>query len=86
MKKSHTLSTALEPNFRPATTQQALAVELATTLGDTRNFACYLSLTKRFQEAYLRQALGLVMQVPKERIRKSRGALFVYLVSHSNRL
>lgn len=78
------LSTALDKNFLPKTREQVLAVELATTLCDTKNFACYVSLAKRYQESYLRRILGLVMETPKENIKKSRGALFVYLVKNFN--
>ena len=40
----------------------------------------YLSYTKKYPEPLLREVLGQVMEIPTERIKKSRGAFFNYLI------
>lgn len=67
---------------RPLTKEELLASDIAETLGDERNDQHYLRLVLRYPEPVLRQALSQVKQTSPERIRKSRAALFMYLVSH----
>jgi DNA-binding IscR family transcriptional regulator len=66
---------------RPLTKKELLASDIAETLGDERDDHNYLSLVHRYPESVLREALSQVKQTPPERIRKSRAALFIYLVS-----
>lgn len=58
-----------------------LANELAETLKDRDALQYYLSLTRKYHESYLRQVLAKVMSIDESQIRKTRGALFTYLVN-----
>lgn len=75
-------STGSSGAFVPETPEQALALELAEQLQDTRNLPCYLSLVQQFREEHLRRAATIARETPRAQIKKSRGALFVYLVKH----
>jgi len=57
-----------------------LAMDIATALGDHKNLALYISYSRRYPIGLLRKVLGEVKQIPSEKIKKSRGALFNYLV------
>ena len=71
------------PNeFKPKTKEEILALDIAETLNDERNPQKYLHYAKRYTEPLLREVLSQVRQTPEERIKKSRVALFVYLVNH----
>lgn len=78
----HSSSTVLSPDFEPKTQEAHLALELATKLSDTDNFACYMDLAKRYNEAHLRRMLCVVQKTDEKYIKRSRGALFVYLVKN----
>ena len=58
-----------------------LANELAETLKDREALPYYLTLTQKYHEAFLRQVLAKVMSIDETQIRKTRGALFTYLVN-----
>jgi len=66
--------------FRPRNKQQQLALDLAEALDDYQGLALYLSYSNRFPESLLRKVLGQVKEIPSEKIKKSRAALFNYLV------
>jgi hypothetical protein len=57
-----------------------LAMDIATALGDYKNLALYISYSRRYPVSLLRKVLGEVKEIPPEKIKKSRGALFNYLV------
>lgn len=67
-------------NFIPHTPQELLAVDLARGLDDSENLAFYLHCTKHYPEPILRSLFSKVKNVPAEKIKKSRGALFNYLI------
>jgi len=69
-----------ERGFKPQTEKELLAMDLAEALSDTRNLPLYLSYCNKYPEQLLRRVLGEVKELPREKIRKSRGALFNYLV------
>lgn len=58
-----------------------LAYEIANALNDREAISIYISFTKKYQEAFLRKILTRVMSVPTEKIKRTRGALFTYLVN-----
>jgi hypothetical protein len=60
--------------------QELLAFEIARSLGDTRSSELYLSFAQTYPEHLLRAILAEVLSVPLVKIRKSRGALFTFLV------
>ncbi len=60
----------------------ALANELADTLDDKVSLHAYLSYADKYKEEYLMEILEKVMSIPQEDIRKTRGALYTYLIHH----
>ena len=67
-------------SFQPHTRDEYLAQELTERLGDPQGLPLYLKVARRYTESSIRQILGRVMEVPDERIRTSRGALFNWLI------
>ena len=67
-------------HFHPQTREEYLAQELAERLGDPQGLPLYLTVARRYTEFSIRQILGRVLEVPDERIRTSRGALFNWLI------
>lgn len=70
----------LKKDFKPRTEKELLAMDLAEALNDTRNLPLYLSYCNKYPEQLLRRVLSEVKELPQEKIRKSKGALFNYLV------
>jgi hypothetical protein len=68
------------PHYDPQTREEYLAHELAERLGDAPGLPLYLKVARRYTESSIRQILGRVMEIPDERIRTSRGALFNWLI------
>jgi len=64
--------------------ERRLANEIAETLNDRDALPFYLGLTKKYQEDFLRKIMAKVMSIPEANIRKTRGALFTYLVSQAH--
>ncbi len=64
----------------PKTRAELLAMDIADGLKDRHRLSRYLSLAHQYPEQVLRQLLSEVKQVPDNRIRKSRGALFNHLL------
>jgi hypothetical protein len=60
-----------------------LANEIAETLKDRDALPLFLQYTRTFQEGYLRKTLARVMSIPESKIRKSRGALFTFLIQQN---
>ena len=69
-----------ENGQRPETRKELFASEIAEKLDDRRNIRQYFSYTRRYPEIVLREFLSQALQTPLHRIKKSRAALFVYLV------
>ncbi len=62
-----------------------LANEIAETLKDRDALPLFLTYTRKYQENHLRHILAKVMSIPESSIRKSRGALFTFLINqHGN--
>jgi hypothetical protein len=62
-----------------------LANEIAATLNDWDALPLFLMYTRKFQESFLRKKLVKVMGIPENQSRKSRGALFTFLINqHMN--
>ena len=57
-----------------------LAYELADALNDKDAIQMYISYANRFNENLLREVLAKVLAIPENKIRKTRGALFNYLI------
>lgn len=62
-----------------------LAKEIAQTLDDVDSMPLHLEYARKYQEAFLRKQLNHVRSLPADKIKKSRAALYVYLVNkHSS--
>jgi DNA-binding transcriptional ArsR family regulator len=66
--------------FKPKTREEVLALDLAQGLDDPKGLLLYLSYSRKFPEAMLRRTLSEVKALPEKQIKKSRGALFNYLI------
>lgn len=66
-------------------THHTLAYELASALSDIESLKVYEGFTDTYTEEFLRKTLNKVMTIPERKIRKTRGALFTYLVQHNGR-
>jgi len=67
-------------NFKPKSRKEVLALEIAESLNDRKNLGLYLSYIKRYPETVVWKAYGEVKEKPFGEIKKSKGALFTYLV------
>jgi len=67
-------------HYDPQTREEYLAQELAERLADPHGLPLYLKVARRYTESSIRHILGRVLEVPDERIRTSRGALFNWLI------
>jgi hypothetical protein len=64
-----------------------LANEIAYTLDDMDSLQLFLQFTQKYTEDHLRKTLAKVMSLERSKIRKTRGALFTYLIKeHGKRL
>ncbi len=73
-------SKKFKEEFIPRNRVELLALDLAEKLNDYEGIALYISYAKKYPESLLRGVLGEVMEIPDEKIKKSRGALFNHLV------
>lgn len=71
--------------FKPKSKEDLLALDLAKSLDDEKNLALYISVSRKYPEALLRKILGDVKEIPAHKIRKSRGALFNFLIQRHAR-
>lgn len=62
-----------------------LAYEIASTLSDLDNLKIHEGFVETYQEDFLRRTLNKVMTIPERKIKKTRGALFTYLVQRNGR-
>jgi len=67
-------------NFKPKNKKDLLALDTAKALGDVKNLGLYISYCRKYPEDLIRRTLGIVKEFPPHKIRKSRGALFNYLI------
>ena len=64
----------------PLTKEEILAGDLAEGLNDKENLRFYLWASRKYPEGLLRKTYSHVKQIPEKKIRKSKGALFNYLI------
>jgi hypothetical protein len=65
----------------PRSREEELAIELAITLQDKKGLPFYISCSNKYPEPFLRDVLRTVMSIPDHKIKRSRGALFNFLVN-----
>ena len=63
--------------------EEKLAREIADALDDNTSLAVHIAFAEKYSEAFLRKSLQKVLSIPHEQIRKTRGALFTYLVNQN---
>lgn len=61
-----------------------LALELADALNDRESLQAYLGFTRKYSETFLRRILTRVLAIPESKIKKTRGALFTFLVKQQH--
>jgi len=83
LKKNKTMN---QINSNIPTKEEVLAIEFATGLKDTTNIKYYQSITRRYNEPFLRKIYNYVRSIPDSQIRKSKGALFNHLVKTTHTL
>jgi len=67
----------------PISKEEKLAREIADALGDMDSYSAHLGFVQKYSEAFLRKTLQKVLSIPEDQIRKTRGALFTYLVNQN---
>ncbi len=60
-----------------------LAYEIADALNDKDSLEFHLAITKKYKEEFLRKILQKVMSIPDHKIKRTRGALYTYLVNQN---
>ena len=65
--------------------ENQLASELADALKDKESLQSYILLCQKYSEPFLRKILNKVVNIPEDKIRKSRGALFTFLVKQNEK-
>jgi hypothetical protein len=68
--------------FQPTSECEYLAYTIASEFGDVANLQSYLSSCKKYPLHIIHRAYGEAREFPADRIRKSRAALFFYLIKH----
>jgi hypothetical protein len=75
------VSSLISPGrFRPKDRVGQLALDLAQSLDDLKGLPLYVFYARKYPESFLRMTLGAVKEIPDEKIKNSRGALFNHLV------
>jgi len=74
------IDTKNEFNSLFLTKGELLARDLAAGLDDEVNLRFYFSVCRKYPEEFLRKIYGQVKEIPLNKIKKSRGALFNYLI------
>lgn len=67
------------------TKEELLARDLAAGLDDKANLGFYISVCRKYPEKLLRKIYGRVKQFPEKKIKKSKGALFNYLIQNHDK-
>jgi hypothetical protein len=58
-----------------------LANEIADTLEDRDSITMHLLYVRKYKEEFLRRILNKVMALPENKIRRSRAALYTFLIN-----
>lgn len=65
--------------------EMKLAREIAETLNDMDSMAMHLILVRKYKKEHLQETLNKVMSIPEIQIRKSRAALYIFLINQKAR-
>ncbi len=66
-------------NYEPH--EVKLANEIAETLKDRDSLALFLTYARKYKDTFLKDKLAKVMAIDESKIRRTRGALFTFLVN-----
>jgi biotin operon repressor len=66
--------------FRPQTKEELLALDAASALNDFKSLPLYLKYAQMLPEPLIRQKLSWIKQIPEENIKRSRAALFNWVI------
>jgi hypothetical protein len=61
--------------------QEELAREIAGSMGEKHRVELYQRKFRNYDESVIRRAFGEATKVPADRIKKSKSALFLYLLN-----
>jgi hypothetical protein len=67
-------------SFQPKTKPDYLAMKIAKAFNEESKLPLYRVLCENFNDQIVKKAFDEVMNVPDEKIKKSRAALFAYLL------
>lgn len=62
-----------------------LANEIADTLHDRDSIAMHLKYVRKYKEEFLRRILQKVLSLDETKIRKSRAALYTFLINQGDK-
>lgn len=68
--------------FIPRNSQDLLALDICQALDDSDNLPLYISYIRKYPPKIIQQAFNAARKLPENKIKKTRGALFTYLVKH----
>lgn len=68
--------------FIPRNSQDLLALDICQALDDSDNLPLYLSYVRKYSPKIIQRAFNAARELPANKIRKTRGALFTYLVKY----
>jgi hypothetical protein len=68
-------------NYHPVTDADKLALEIAKALGEEKKLPLYRMVCENRSEEVVRRAFERTKKTPQQKIKKSRSALFFYLVN-----
>ena len=63
--------------------ERKLAHEIAETLKDRDSLILHLQYARKYKEEFLRRILNKVMALPESKIKRSRAALYTFLINQS---
>jgi hypothetical protein len=68
--------------FSPGDREDLLALKICKAFQDKENLPLYLAYVKKYPSEVIRRAFEGVNKIPANKIKKTRGALFTYLVKY----
>lgn len=71
-------------HFPTSMNNSDLARELALALNDMENLPAFYALVNHYPEKLLRKKLAKVLSIPSHKVKRSRAALFTFLVQQSD--
>lgn len=85
MSKKISRSLFDKEGFEANSREMQFAMEMAEILNDREALPLYIAFTRQYPESLLREVLEKVRAIPDHKIKKTRGALFNFLVQQHAR-